>query len=504
MADTNPNIPIPAAGWVDLYALSGIQIGKQLLVENTGTCDIRIAVSATQPEPDHDAFNILKRGGPTLTNNLGDDGAWAYCANTDGLVNVSALDESGFFPRIADKVTIADESDRSQMVSMAGESHVGFKVDDISVNFQYGISAHDIKEGGEATGTGSVGTDGSMATVSTGTGVGSATIESVNAIRYRAGHETFCSLTGPLAALELNVNQYNGFNDGVDAWSFGSKDLDYGLWFIEGGNVNFIKQSEFNIDKLDGKGPSGYDANLQKGQWFRLSYIWHGFLDLLLEIRTPDGRFIPVHKLVFINIATESHLENPNLPIRVKIERLSGSGENLTIKTGSWRGGTVSGPERPNNADRWFSAFVVNRTLVSGQAHLIAIRSKDIYNGKTNHIQSQVKLIVGTNDSAKTLLFRATQLAVLDPADQALIVAGFVDINTADSVLQVSKAVLPITTPITDAQTGDVAVIQKNGFRDNTSVEGFNIFPGGDVVFITDSDIASGEVSINLNIKELH
>ena len=101
-----------------------------------------------------------------------------------------------------------DDSDRVAMVSMTGEAHVGFKVDDISVNFQYGISSVDIVEGGQTTGTGVVDTEGSMATVSSGIGVGMAQLETRDSVRYRAGHECQCAVSILFGAPETGVNQF--------------------------------------------------------------------------------------------------------------------------------------------------------------------------------------------------------------------------------------------------------------------------------------------------------
>ena len=508
MSDTLPNTPITAGVWVDVYALTGIAVGTKLIVENVGMCDVYLAVQATQPGPEHNDYNILKRTGPKVTNNAGDSGAWAFCGHSDGELNVSISTNNGFSAAPLDtapaEVRQTDESGRVAMVSMTGEVHVAFKTDDISVNFQYGISTLDIQGGGVQTGSGSIGTIGSMATVSTGVSVGLATLESRDSVRYRAGHECQCALSVVFADPELNVNQYAGFLNGTDGWCPGYQGLDFGIWFIEGGNVNFIKQADFSIDKLDGSGPSGYNINPQTGQLIRPTYTWHGFLDMLLEVRTDDGRWVPVHRSVFVNSAIETHLENPNLPISVKIERTSGTGANLTIKTSSWRGGVLAGMEEDNASNRWFADFVLDRTNVGGSAvHLLTLRSKSLYQGKTNHIKTQVKVLVSTNNTNKDMVFKATRLSALDAADQAAIIAGFVDINTADSVLESSDVVRTLTTTLTDSIVGDVAVVQRNDQRGNTDVQGLSLYPDEDIVFAADGT-GAGEISFQLNVRELH
>lgn len=399
-----------------------------------------------------------------------------------------------------------DSVGRTSMVSIPGESHVGFKIDDISINFQYGISNNDIKGGGSSSGTGSVAHIGSTARVSTGTGVGVALIESRAAIRYRAGHEVHGALSVAFPIPETNVDQFAGFLNTDDGWSVGYQDLEFGLWFIEGGNVNFIAQSTFNIDKLDGSGLSKYTINPQKSQVYRLTYTWHGALPLILEVYQPLLRsFIPVHAIEFVNSENLPHLENPNLPMACKIERRSGTGDDMTIITGSWRGGVISGREEDNNSNRIFAAFVLSRTKTSAPDHLITLRSKDVFSGKLNHIRAEVTIIISINSTNKELVFKAVNLSNLDAADQAAIELGFVDVNTANSMMEKSDVIRALTTTITDSITNDVAVVLRGDFRENIDVKGFSIYPGEDVVFLVDDagSPASGDVSLQLNFKEL-
>ena len=117
MSDTNPNIPIPAGEWVDLYDESKAAIGSQLTVENTGTCDIYLAVQAFQPELNHNSYNVLKRTDPRLTNSVGDLGAWAFCPHTNGEVNVSINGADGFIPVVATAGSPLSESQESDRIS---------------------------------------------------------------------------------------------------------------------------------------------------------------------------------------------------------------------------------------------------------------------------------------------------------------------------------------------------------------------------------------------------
>jgi hypothetical protein len=83
---------------------------------------------------------------------------------------------------------------------------------------------------------------------------------------------------------------------------------------------NRIKQSDFNIDKLDGTGPSGYNIDLSKMQMVGLQYTWYGagFIDFM--VRGSDGNWVYAHRLKNNNVNTEAHMRTGNLPVRYSID----------------------------------------------------------------------------------------------------------------------------------------------------------------------------------------
>lgn len=97
MPNTIQNITVPTNLWVDLYALAGLAVGTQLIIENSGDIDVYLAVQAVQPGQDHDAYNIVKRRPSiSLQNTQGDAGAWAYCPGGAGKLSISSPTREGF------------------------------------------------------------------------------------------------------------------------------------------------------------------------------------------------------------------------------------------------------------------------------------------------------------------------------------------------------------------------------------------------------------------------
>ena len=77
-----------------------------------------------------------------------------------------------------------------------------------------------------------------------------------------------------------------------------------------------VSQSEFNLDKCDGTGPSGYNLDLTKMQMFYIDYSWYGAGFVRWGLRGPNGNVFYVHKQVNNNVNNEAYMRSGNLPAR--------------------------------------------------------------------------------------------------------------------------------------------------------------------------------------------
>jgi len=80
-----------------------------------------------------------------------------------------------------------------------------------------------------------------------------------------------------------------------------------------------IPQYQWNIDKGDGTGKSGYDVKVNKMQMIGFQYSWYGagFIDWMF--RGPSGNFIFLHRLKNNNTNTEAFMRSGNLPVRYEV-----------------------------------------------------------------------------------------------------------------------------------------------------------------------------------------
>jgi hypothetical protein len=77
-----------------------------------------------------------------------------------------------------------------------------------------------------------------------------------------------------------------------------------------------VPQSQWNIDRCDGTGPSGFNIDLTRMQMFYMDYSWYGAGFVRWGLRGPDGNVIYCHKMINNNINYEAHMRSGNLPGR--------------------------------------------------------------------------------------------------------------------------------------------------------------------------------------------
>ena len=75
-----------------------------------------------------------------------------------------------------------------------------------------------------------------------------------------------------------------------------------------------IPQSQWNLDKCDGTGPSGYNVDLTKMQMLYIDYSWYGAGVIRWGMRTTNGAVTYCHSLQSNNIQTNAYLRSGNLP----------------------------------------------------------------------------------------------------------------------------------------------------------------------------------------------
>jgi hypothetical protein len=77
-----------------------------------------------------------------------------------------------------------------------------------------------------------------------------------------------------------------------------------------------VPQQQWNIDKLDGTGPSGYKMDATLMQMLMIQYTWYGAGFIDFGVRGPRGDYIFCHRFMNNNLNYQAYMRTGNLPAR--------------------------------------------------------------------------------------------------------------------------------------------------------------------------------------------
>lgn len=93
---------------------------------------------------------------------------------------------------------------------------------------------------------------------------------------------------------------------------------------IQGIVENRVEQDYWNVDKLDGNGPSGIVLDMTKKQMLNIEYEWYGAGAVQFRF-VIDNKIIPVHIFTHANKLDRTWMSTPYLPLRLEITNVDGT-----------------------------------------------------------------------------------------------------------------------------------------------------------------------------------
>jgi hypothetical protein len=159
---------------------------------------------------------------------------------------------------------------------------------------------------------------------------------------------------------------------------------------------NWVAQSDFNMDTIDGTGPSGMNIDPTKLNVFEIQYQWPGG-DIVYSVENPEtGSFVQFHRIEYANRYTTPSLQSPAMQLELVAASL-GSTTNLAAKAGD------------------MSCFVEGRTVHSGKLHasggdlstssatavpIFSVKPADVFNSKINFAEMHPVLLTFASSSS--------------------------------------------------------------------------------------------------------
>lgn len=216
---------------------------------------------------------------------------------------------------------------------------------------------------------------------------------------------------------QQNVIKRTGYFDDRDGIYF-EQDQTGQLNFVIRSNVNSgignserrIPQSQWNKDKLDGLGVSGFNLDISKTQLFFTDFEWLGVGRVRCGF-SLDGKNIVAHEFYNSNNIETVYMSNPNLPVRCEIRNVGsqvGAGGSF-IQICS----TVMSEGGYTEAGREFSHVTPLRTVgIGSTVPIMSIRLKNSFKGYANRATVKLEDIsvfsVGSNIRYEIIKIRSS------------------------------------------------------------------------------------------------
>jgi hypothetical protein len=259
---------------------------------------------------------------------------------------------------------------------------------------------------------------------------------------------------------------------------------------------DFILSSQFNVDKLDGTGPSGMIIDPQKGNVYQIGFQYLGFGNTKFQIEDPEtGYFTTIHEIKNANALTKPVLKNPNLSILATSANIGGV-TPVEMKTASMVAfveGIVSklDPKYATSAD-----FSINSTTY---LPLILLKTDRVFNNISSFGSFELFKLGASNESAsaapKTLtvgLFLASQIGgdvnfEYVSEDQSIVSCAKLDpsSNTIDNL----SSIAPFYETVVGAGSATTQLLESLSF---------SFGPGEEIlVAIKSSGTVAGTITLN-------
>lgn len=159
--------------------------------------------------------------------------------------------------------------------------------------------------------------------------------ETAKVFSYQPGKSLLVMNTFVMAPAQTNLRQrvgYFGTENGIyiqlnnSTTSFVERSLSTGVI-----TETVVNQSSWNVDKMDGTGPSGVVLNIDKAQIFFMDIEWLGEGTVRVGF-VIDGIFIVCHKFNHANIITSTYITTATLPLRYEITNTGVTATASTLK----------------------------------------------------------------------------------------------------------------------------------------------------------------------------
>ena len=157
---------------------------------------------------------------------------------------------------------------------------------------------------------------------------------------------------------------------------------------------NWTYQTDWNIDTMDGNGPSGIDMDWSKLNIFQVNFRWLGAGEIRWAIENPlTGDMMFIHHEHYSNLNTDVHLDNPSFKIGYIAAHLGVGTITDSHVTGASMMAAIEGIIVDNNYPTSVSSGRLT-SLSSNIVHkVLSVKNSIIYKDKINLREMKLKTL---------------------------------------------------------------------------------------------------------------
>lgn len=221
-------------------------------------------------------------------------------------------------------------------------------------------------------------------------------------IRYQPGKSQQILLTAVVGSSSTNIVKDWGYGDRYNGIFFrqDSTGLNVVIRSTTTGvfSERVVSQANFNMDKMDGNGPSRFKFDPTMGNIYWIDFQWLGVGEVRMGVVTNNS-YVTAHIFRNSNALPGVYMNNPNLPMHYSVwsKGASAGGRMRQICTSvSMEGGT-------DPAGIVFSSSnAVNLISVTTRRPILSIRKKTSYRGQENRGRVQLLHLGAYSDNNKS------------------------------------------------------------------------------------------------------
>ena len=311
----------------------------------------------------------------------------------------------------------------------------------------------------QITSSGSIAHDAanSCADLSISAATGLAAMQSYQWVRYQPGKSQLVIITFTFGSAAANVTRriglFNATNsgatvtigDGIFLEQTGASTVNLRINNSGTTSDQTIAQASWNLDPLDGNGPSGITLDLSKSQIMVIDFQWLGVGRVRVGFDI-DGQIIYAHEFLHANSVTNVYMQSATLPVRAELT----TGASATAEMSFICCTVVSEGGVDNVLGYNFSQGASVTAGNGARTYALSLQPKTTFNSianRSNFTLDSIEVVVTGNSPV------LWELCI----GQALTGASFADVNATYSGMQVDTAGTLSGNPAIVAVSGYVA-----------------------------------------------